>query len=92
MTRPRHVAIEIDRIVLDGVVLDAASIEAMRATISAELTEWLSGVHPDALHGTATPRVASPRQTVSSLADGRELGRSVARAVRDAVEGSGGRP
>ena len=92
MTRPRHVAIEIDRIVLDGVALNAAGIEAMRTAIAIELTDWLSGVHPETLRGTATPRVAPPRQTVASLADGREIGRSVARAVRDAVEGSGGRP
>ena len=89
---PRRVGIDIDRIVLDGVVLNAADIEAMRAAITVELTDWLSGVDSRALHASATPRVAPPRQTVASLADGRELGRSVARAVRDAVERSGGRP
>ena len=89
---PRRVGIDIDRIVLDGVVLNAADIEAMRAAIAVELTDWLSGVDSDALRASATPRVAPPRQTVASLADGRELGRSVARAVRDAVERSGGRP
>ncbi|AMY08413.1 hypothetical protein LuPra_01613 [Luteitalea pratensis] len=89
---PRRVGIDIDRIVLDGVVLNAADIEAMRAAITVELTDWLSGVDSRALHVSATPRVAPPRQTIASLADGRELGRSVARAVRDAVERAGGRP
>jgi len=82
---PRRIAIAIDRIVLDGVDLTAADVESMRAAITAELTTWLSGMDAGALRGEATPRVAAPRQTVGSLADGGALGRSVARAVRDAV-------
>ena len=86
---PRRIGIEIDRIVLDGVALNAADIELMRAAIAAELTDWLSGVDAGALRAGATPRIAPPPRTVTSLADGRALGRGVAQAVRDAVKPSG---
>ena len=85
----RHIDIEIDRIVLDGVALKGADIEAMRVAITAELTGWLSELDIDVLRAGATPRVAAPTQTLASLADGRALGRSVARAVRDAVAPAG---
>ena len=88
---PRRIAIDIDRIVLDGAALNAADLEVMRAAITAELTEWLSGVDADTLRAGATPRIAPAPRTVASLADGRALGRSVAQAVRDAVERPGER-
>ena len=86
---PRRIGIEIDRIVLEGVDLDAADIEMMRAAVIAELNDWLSGVDPSTLRAGATPRVAPQRQIVASLADGRVLARTVAHAVRDAVEPGG---
>ena len=89
---PRRVEIDIERIVLDGIALDAAGIEAMRAVIAAELTDWLSGADSEALQASLTPRVAPPAQTVASLADGRALGHSVAQAVQAAVERPGARP
>ena len=85
----RHIGIDIDRIVLDGVDLRAADVEAMRTAITAELTAWLSVMDVEDLQAGATPRVAAPQQTVASLTDGCALGRSVARAVRDAVAPAG---
>jgi hypothetical protein len=86
---PRRISIDIDRIVLDGVALNPADIARMRAAIAVELTNWLSDMDAEALSAGAVPRAAQPPQVVASLSDGRALGRSVARAVRDAVEPAG---
>lgn len=91
MTPPRRIGIDIDRIVLNGVALSAGDLEVMRTAITVELSGWLTGMDASDLGAGAVPRVAPAPQTVISLADGRALGRSVAQAVRDAVERSGGR-
>lgn len=90
MTRPTAIDLHIDRLVLEGISLDAIQIEAMRASVIATLTDWLSDLNHDALHSEAISRVAAPPLAIGAVPDGRELGVGIAGAIRAVVSPAGG--
>jgi hypothetical protein len=88
-----NVNVRIDRLVLEGVELDARQRASLHAAVVGELTRRLSGESALGRPSSDARAVASGTQIeLSSLTNARALGRAVASGVCDAIEPGQGRP
>ena len=53
MTRPPRIVVDVERIVIEGIHLDASGLDAARAAIADGLTAWLADLERNALHRLA---------------------------------------
>jgi hypothetical protein len=77
------IVLHIERLVLDGVALDASAADVVRASLIRELTQMLStGSVPSVFsRGEALPRVQAPEVTLTRAEGPSLIGRNVARSV-----------
>jgi hypothetical protein len=84
-----HVAVHIDRLVLDGVALDAGQQHLLQAAVQAELVRLLTagGLAPALAAGMAVPRIAGAPLALPAGAHGAQAGRGIAASVYGAIGG-----
>lgn len=85
MTGSPRIVVDIERIVLDGVALDAAGLEAARTALVGDLTTWLTSLDPSTWQSMTTARTTATIDALDPTPDGRALGRSLARAIRETI-------
>jgi hypothetical protein len=85
VTTRRRVVVDVERIVLEGIELDATGRAAARSAIVEGLTAWLAEVPPSALQSLATARTTATMGTLPAAADGHAVGARIAGAIRAAV-------
>jgi hypothetical protein len=85
------VRLYVERLVLDGLDVSAASRPRLRAAIEAELGRRIAagGLSRELARGIAVPSIRAPQMTVPSGAKPAELGSAIVGAVYD---GLGGKP
>jgi hypothetical protein len=86
VTRPPTFVVEIERVVLDGLALDTAGIDALRAALAAEIGAWAAQIDAETLRSSAHSRLTPAPLTIASTSDARGVGRGIGRAVLDAVD------
>lgn len=84
-----NVRIHIDRLVLDGLALNAADRPQLGAALESVLARLIAagGLSPDLAHGAALPSLRAPAMTVARNAKPAAVGASIARAVYGEVGG-----
>lgn len=90
MTKPASIDLHIERLVLEGVALAPAEIDAVRDTIVATLSTWFDGVDADSLRAGSLAQVRVAPMVFAGEPDGRQLGAGIAAAIRTAVLPSAG--
>ena len=78
-----NVTVHIDRLVLDGVALQAGQQHLLQAAVQAELVRLLAagGLAPELVAGMALPRVTGGPLTLPTLPGGVEAGKGIAASV-----------
>ena len=85
-----HIVLHIDRLVLDGVHLDAGEHRALRRAITDRLSEMVvqQGLAPSLLGSGAVPTVSGATITLEPGASGARLGGQIAGAVYSGIGGT----
>lgn len=80
------IRIDVERLVIDGIELDARGAEALRAAVGAELARLFEQRGPAVgPHGEAVPMLRTPAVQFEAGASPASMGSQVARAVHGSI-------